>query len=209
MSIRIAITDDHPMIQGGVQNMIDGFPEFEITGSYLNAASLMKGLEENEPDILLLDIQLPDKTGDTIAPLILKKHPSVKILVLTNFQSRLYLDNMLRLGVHGYLLKTARQESFLEAIKAVYNGQVYVDPAFDTAQTTVPRVSIYNKVTLTLREKEILQLAVNGCSNQEIVEQLYLSINTVKSYMARIFVKLDVKNRAELTKKALQMGLAK
>jgi two-component system secretion response regulator SsrB len=133
----------------------------------------------------------------------------MKILVLTNFHSRLYLDNMLRLGAHGYLLKTARQDIFLEAVRTVYNGQIYLDPSFEPVQAPFTRVSIYNKVTLTLREKEIVQLVPNGSSNQEIVEQLYLSINTIKSYMARIFVKLDVKNRAELTKKALQLGLVK
>lgn len=209
MSIRIAIADDHPMILGGVQNMIAGNEGIELTGAYLNAAELLAGLQVTTPDILLLDIQLPDKTGDTIAPGILKAYPELKILVLTNFKSQLYLNNMLRLGAHGYLLKTARQETFLKAVESVYQGRVFIDPAFEGIQEQhPPRVSIYNKVTLTLREKEILQLVVNGNSNQEIVEKLFLSINTVKTYMSRIFDKLDVKNRAELNKKALQLGLA-
>lgn len=209
MSIRIAIADDHPMILGRVQNMVAGNEGIELTGAHLNAAELLAGLLVTTPDILLLDIQLPDKTGDTIAPGILKAYPTLKILVLTHFKSQLYLNNMLRLGAHGYLLKTARQDTFLKAVESVYQGRVFIGPAFEGIQEQhPPRVSIYNKVMLTLREKEILQLVVNGNSNQEIVEKLFLSINTVKTYMSRIFDKLDVKNRAELNKKALQLGLA-
>lgn len=208
MSIRIAIADDHPMVINGIRNMLSGYPDLEPVGTYLNAGQLLSALPQVHPDILLLDIQLPDQTGDQIVPLILRQYPDIRILVITNFNSLLYLNNMIRLGIHGYLLKTTEEETLVEAIYAIYGGGTFIDPALKPKlNQDNPRVSIYNQVVLTLREKEILQLVARGKSNQEIVEELFLSINTVKNYLARIFVKLDVKNRAELTRKALQTGL--
>ncbi len=208
MSIRIAIADDHPMVINGIQNMLSNYPEMEVAGTFLNAETLLTALPEITPDVLLLDIQLPDKTGDQIVPAITRLHPDLRILVVTNFSSTLYLNNMIRLGIHGYLLKTTEENTLIRAIHVLHRGETFIDPALkEKAEKETPRVSIYNQVVLTLREKEILQLVAKGKSNQDIVEELFLSINTVKNYLARIFVKLDVKNRAELTRKALQMGI--
>lgn len=211
MSIKVAIADDHPMVISGIKNMLAGYAsEFICTDTYLDGASLLYGLEQRIPDVLLLDIQLPDKTGDQLLPEIRKRYPALKVLIVTNFSSAIYLNNMIRMGAHGYLLKNSREETLIEAIRTVYQGDTYIDKALrDQVDVHNTRLGNFNQVTLTLREKEILQLAVDGKSNQEIVETLFLSINTVKSYMARIFEKLDVKNRSELTRKALMLGLVK
>lgn len=208
MSIRIVIADDHPMVINGIRNMLSNYPDMEPVGTFLNAETLLSALPQILPDVLLLDIQLPDKTGDQIVPVITRMYPDIRILVVTNFNSTLYLNNMIRLGIHGYLLKTTEENTLVQAIHALYRGETFIDPALKAkAERETPKVSIYNQVVLTLREKEILQLVAKGKSNQDIVEELFLSINTVKNYLARIFVKLDVKNRAELTRKALQMGI--
>lgn len=208
MKIRIAITDDHPMVIDGLKTMLSKYGHIEIISTYLNGEQLLRGLERQIFDVLLLDIQLPGKTGEELAPAILKKYPDLKILVLTNFDSKLYLNNMLRNGVRGYLLKTTDKETLTQAIDAVYKGEQFIDPEL---RDSIPQLSLkkkgsYMKVTLTTREEEILRLIVGGCTTPEIAQKLFLSPNTIENHRSRIFIKMDVKNMAELTKKALRMG---
>lgn len=211
MSIKIAITDDHPMIVDGIQNLFSNYNHITLTGTYSDGIELMKGLESNVPDILLLDIQLPGQTGDELVPILLKKYPHLRILVLTTFNNIVYANNMLRQGVAGYLLKTARQHTMMEAIETVFNGNIFIEPSLkeklegEISQKT--RSAVYSKIMLTLREKEILKLIIKGHTNQEIISSLFLSINTVKNYRKRIYRKLDAKNMAELTKKAIDLNL--
>src|SRR5690606_23240810 len=109
--------DDHPMIIGGVQNMLSNYSHIVLTGIYSNGEELLAGLENSLPDVLLLDIQLPDKTGDELAPLILKKYPNLRILTLTNLNSSLYIHNMLKHGVKGYILKTSDPKTVIKGIE--------------------------------------------------------------------------------------------
>ncbi len=212
MQIRIAIADDHPLVIGGVQNVLLRYPHIVLTGTYNNGVALVEGLATNEPDVLLLDIQLPDQTGDELAPVILKKHPRLRILTLTNFDSSLYAQNMFRHGVRGYILKNAEERMLITAIETVFAGEVFLDPAMkDKMEHAALRIHkrSSSKSTLTLREKEILQLLVNGSTCPQIAEQLFLSVNTVVNYRASIMLKLDVTNTAALVKKALLTGLAR
>lgn len=207
MSIRIVMIDDHPMILKGLKNTLSDYKHINIIGCYANGKELLNGLEENTPDVLLLDIQLPGKTGDELLPLIVKRFPQVRVLALTNFDSTLYINNMVRLGVHGYLLKTADEDILIKAIETVYEGKEFIDPSLREKMQDIKKKELYSKVNLTLREKEILKLIINGSTSQEIVNKLFLSINTVNNYRTRIFQKLDAKNMAELIKKALMLGL--
>lgn len=210
MSIKIAITDDHPMIIGGVRNMLANYPHIQLIGTYTDGAELLEGLTKEVPDVLLLDIQLPEKTGDELTPILQKMYPDMHILMLTNFNSPIYANNMLRLGISGYLLKTAREYTMIEAIETVMKGEIFIDPALREKLDALDRKArnaVFNKVTLTPREKDILKLILQGKTSQEIVSELFLSIYTVKNYRNRILLKLDVKNMAELAGKALAMGL--
>lgn len=191
--------------------MLLHYSHIALISTFSNGDDLLKGLQQEIPDVLLLDIQIPGKTGEELAPIILKKYPSIKILTLTNFDSILYATNMLARGVHGYILKTAEHEVLIQAIETVYGGGQFIE---DTMQEKLQQA--YSRIerraslksTLTLREKEILQLIVNGCTSPEIAEQLFLSVNTVDTYRTNIMLKLDVNNTAGLVKKALKMGLA-
>lgn len=210
MKIRIAITDDHPMIIRGISNMLSNYDHIFVTGTYMDGKELLEGIAKETPDILLLDIQLPGQTGDELVPILSKQYPDMRIIILTNFNSITYTNNFLRLGVAGYLLKTAREHIIIEAIESVYKEAQYIDPTLreklgQLKQRT--KSALFSKVTLTAREKEILKLIVNGYTNREIVSTLFLSIHTVKNYRKSIFLKMDVKNMAELTKKTLNMGL--
>jgi DNA-binding NarL/FixJ family response regulator len=211
MSIRIAIADDHPMVITGLQNMLSGYPHITIVGVYPNVVELLKGMKLNLPDVLLLDIQLPDKTGDELAPVLLKKYPQLRILILTNFNSTLYVNNMLRHGVLGYLLKTTDNKTLVEAIETVYKGEEFLQPSIkekiDQADKRIKR-EVSTKSALSIREKQILQLIVNGDSNQQIADSLFLSLRTVENYRFNLAFKLDAKNTAMLVSKALKLGLA-
>jgi len=209
--IRVAIVDDHPMVITGLQQMLRSYDHIRITGSYADGADLLLGLETAVPDVLLLDIQLPGQTGDELAPLLLKQYPGLRILALTNFNSLVYVSNMQRHGVLGYLLKTTRQDTLIEAIETVYRGETFIEPSLHAKmEQASPKTgrAVYSKLSLTLREKQILQLLVNGSSNQEIAEKLFISFNTVRNYRARIFSKLDASSIPELIKNALTLGLA-
>lgn len=211
MNIQIAIADDHPMIIDGLQNILPHYPELTLKGCYKNGQALLEGLETQRPDVLLLDIQMPDITGDELTPVLLKKYPDLKILVLTNFDSALYANNMFKRGASGYLLKTAENATLIEAIKTVYAGGQFIE---NTMKEKIREMSIrdknasFSKSTLTPREMEILQLLVNGCTAPQIAEQCFLSLRTVVNYRTSIMLKLQVNNTATLVKKALTTGLA-
>ncbi len=211
MHITISIADDHPMIIDGLQNILPHYPNIVLKGSYKNGTSLLAGLEHYLPDVLLLDIQMPDITGDELTPILLKKYPDLKILVLTNFESALYANNMFKRGAHGYLLKTAENITLISAIEKVYQGEQFVE---ERMQEKIRQMNIreknasFSKSTLTPRESEILQLLVNGYTAPQIAETCFLSLRTVVNYRTSIMLKLDVNNTAMLVKKALTMGLA-
>ncbi len=209
-NINIAIADDHPMIIGGLQNMLSVYTHIKLIGAYANAEKLLAGLAQVLPDVLLLDIQLPDKTGDVLAPLLLRKYPDLRILALTNMNSALYVHNLFRAGALGYVLKNTDPGVVIKAIETVYRGEQFIDPALTEKLehfTARMKREVALKPTLTIREKEILQLTVEGLTIQEISEKLFIGLRTVEYYRSNLFLKLDVKNMAGLIKRAIEMGL--
>jgi two-component system secretion response regulator SsrB len=210
MKINVMIVDDHPMIINGLKNMLDGYGHISITGAFHDGDALLQGLFREQPDVLLLDIQLPGKPGDELVPLILKRYPQIGILALTNYNSTLYITTMFRQGALGYLLKTTQQHTLVEAIETVYRKETFIEPSLreklqiDTSQS---QKHIYSRLSLTIREKEIIQLLAAGKSNQEIADILFIGYNTVRNYRARIFAKLEVNTISELVKKTLTLGL--
>ena len=211
MNIKIAIADDHPMIIGGLQRILAQLPHMLLAGTYANGKELLEGLQTNVPDVLLLDIQLPDKTGDELTPIVLKKYPGIKIIVLTNFDSPLYIHNMFKSGVHGYLLKTSDEQELIKAIETVYHGGIFLEPELKVRMQQLEekeRKAVSLKSSLTSREKEILQYIVDGYTCTQTAEKLFLSVATVENYRVRILLKLGVSNAAALTKRALLLGLA-
>jgi DNA-binding NarL/FixJ family response regulator len=210
MEIKITIVDDHPMIINGLKNMLHGYSHIKIISAYNDGEELFKGLAQAQPDVLLLDIQLPGKPGDELAPLILKSYPAIRILALTNFSSSLYLATMLRQGALGYLLKTTKQDTLIDAIETVYRGEEFVEPSLRKKLEQESQKNskiIYSHLSLTIREKEILKLLVSGRSNQEIADELFIGYHTVRNYRARIFDKLEVSSISELINKSLALGL--
>ncbi len=210
MKIQIAIADDHLMVINGIQKMLSVFPDIVITDTYVNGDELLQGMEIRQPDVLLLDIQMPGKTGDKLAPALLKKHPELRILVLTNFDSVFYVKKMMGNGALGYLLKSTDPKTFTEAIRTVYQYKEYIEPALrqqlGEKNTRTNRHTV-NMPPLSTREKEVLQLIADGHTTQEIANTLFIGFTTVENYRFNLLSKFGVKNTAILVKKAVQFGL--
>lgn len=210
MSIQIAIADDHAVIVNGVQKMLSNVSHISLIDSYLNGEELMQGLLKKIPDVLLLDIQLPGKTGDKLVPIILRKYPTLRILAFTNFDSAFYAKNMLSHGTLGYLLKSTDQSTLIKAIETVYEYKEFLEPSIkrqvDEKSIKAKREQSQNPI-LTPREKEVIQLVVDGYTSKEIAEKLHLGIDTIENYRFNLILKLGAKNTAMLIKKAVQLGL--
>ena len=211
-NIKLAIADDHPLVINGLHRILSNCADMEIIGSYADGAELLTGLAKHEPDVLLLDIQMPGQTGDELAAIISVKYPLVKMVALTNLDNVYYIKNMMRNGVLGYVLKTTREEILLEAIRTVYNGEQYLEPVLkekvllDTQQA---KREISADPVLSRREKEVLQLIASNYTSQQIADKLFVSKRTIDTHRLNLMLKLGVKNGAALVKKAIQMGLIK
>lgn len=208
--ISIAIADDHPMVINGLKNMLQQYTHIRVIDTFPNGIQLLKGLKVRLPDILLLDIQMPDHLGVDLVPTLLKKYPDLGILALTNIDSVLYVYNMLKSGAFGYLLKTTSQEVLIRAIETVHRREVFLEDAMkerlDVFVAKMRRESSL-KPALSMREKDILKLIVNGDTTKEIAEKLYLGFRTVESYRINILLKLDAKNTASLVRKVVELGI--
>lgn len=204
--IRIAIVDDHPLLIKGLCAMLQHYPDIEITGTYHNGRELFAGLQEIQPDVLLLDIQMQGQMGDELAPLLRKTYPNMMVLVLTNMEHEYYIKTMLGYGIQGYVLKSSDELVLMEAVKTVSMGQPYFDPLI-RKQVAKAQYGISQTPTLTRREKEILSLIASDLNSTDIAARLFLSKRTVDNHRANLLLKLDVKNSANLVKKALNLGL--
>lgn len=210
--IKVAITDDHHMVIAGVQNVLKGFDHIDVIAAYTNATSLIKGLQTQVPDVLLLDVQLPDQQGHEIAKSLLRQYPQMRILVLSGVESQYYIQDMIKQGCSGYLLKNSADSDLLAmAIQKVYEGEVFLDPSIKEElllkmlQGEKLKETIRPKITK--REREVLQLIVQEFDNQAIANKLFISLRTVENHRYNLLQKLDVKNTVGLVKIALKMDL--
>lgn len=210
--INIVIADDHPLIRKGLGDMFRYLDRFQLQAGYQDGAGLLEGLKLQQPDILLLDIHLPDHSGETLARIISKSYPSVGIIALTNLDNVYYIRSMFQAGARGYVLKTAPEEVIVEAIEKVLAGEQFLEAKL---QELVLQSSLSDSVhqrkphlLLTKREQEVLQLIASNLTSKEIAETLYLSKRTIDHHRNNLLLKMDVKNTAALIAKAIKLGLA-
>lgn len=212
MSIRITIADDHHVVVEGLQRMLEGQPKVTICDVCMNGNALMESLAKQQPDVLLLDIQMPGTQGDELAKIITEQYPQVTILTLTNLNQTFHVRNMFLNGAKGYLLKSADQFTLLEAIETVHKGNQFVDPSLREqmlSEMLENRAKAHSVPVLTQREKEILELIASEYTSAQIGKKLFLSLSTVENHRINIFFKLGVKNVAGLVRKAIQLGIIK
>jgi len=210
MPIKVAIVDDHPMLVRGLQNMLGCTPFIEVTGAYLSGSAFLKDMGHKSPDVLLLDIQMPEQSGDELAGIIHKQYPGLAMLAFTNLEHLYYIRSMIKHGVRGYILKSSGEAALLNAIQTVYRGEYYFDPIINRQAMDALKPSSYFNVReplLTAREKEVLALIAADFSSQDIADRLYITKRTVDFHRANLLLKMDVKNAASLVKKAIELGL--
>lgn len=209
METRIAITDDHEMVLQGIVSMLENTPEVAITGTYKNATETLGGISKDSPDVLLLDINLPDINGIDLSKQLLKKRPDLKIIALTNYEDISFVKRMLKNGVHGYLLKNTDKLELLTAITTVLSEEVFLQE--DLRKKLVLQTKTTNdnglKPNLTRREHDVLVAISEELTTQEISRKLFISPKTVETHRMNIMSKLGAKNSVGIIKIAMEKEL--
>lgn len=205
MAIKLFIVDDHYMVIEGIHSLLQHESAIEWAGHATNAASCISFLQHNTADVILMDINLPDKSGIDLCREVKKKYPGIYILGLSTFNQQSFIEKMLQSGASGYLLKNATQEELMEGIQTVIKGKQYL--SFDAATALRDTQQNSNAPVITRREKEVLGLIADGLTNGEIARQLFISVATVDTHRKNLLAKFDVKNTALLIKMAAQMQL--
>ncbi len=210
--IKVVIVDDHRMVIEGLERVLLTLPDIEIIGTYTRAQDLLESLSHATPDVLLLDVQLPDQPGEELAKLLAKEYPQIRILVLSGVESNYYIQEMIQNGCYGYIFKSTTDRELLhKAILTVEREELFLDPSIrsDMLQNILrnKRKKGNIKPKLTGREKEVLELIVKEYNNQKIAQKLCVSLRTVENHRYHLFQKLDVNNVVSLVKVALQLGL--
>ena len=200
--VKLFIVDDHYMIIEGITAMLQHEETVDIIGHAKDAQSCMAFLQRTHPDVLFLDINLPDKSGIEVCRDIKKTYPAILIIALSTFNQNSYIQNILDNGAHGYLLKNTTKAEMLEAIQTVSKNKQYL--AKEVAENI--RNTDSNKPALTRREKEILKLLAEGKTSAEIGSLLFISTTTVDTHRKHLLEKFKVNNTAILIKNATQYG---
>ena len=204
--IRVFIVDDHPMVVEGMTSMLQQEPSLEVAGYAMNAASCLGFFINNSADVILMDINLPDKSGTDLCKELKDKFPGLKILGISNFNQGSYVREMMNQGASGYVLKNVSKEELLNAIHRVYEGQLYL--SLEAGQAMRKESERQKDLPLiTKREKEVLALIAEGLTNPAIADKLFVSTSTVDSHRKSLLAKLQVKNTAALIKFAIQNKL--
>ena len=204
MAIKIFIADDHYMVVEGIRSMLLQEKNIDWMGHAMTAASCMAFLYRQQPDVLLLDINMPDKSGIDLCKEIKAKYPDILIIGLSSFNQQSYIQKMMQNGASGYVLKNASREEIVNAIESVMNGDIFIS---NEASVTMRENKDALIPVITRREKEVLQLIAEGLINKEIAEKLFISITTVDTHRNSLLSKFDVKNTANLIKLAAQFNL--
>lgn len=203
MKASVFIVDDHYMVIEGIRSLLQNEKEIDWMGHATNAASCLAFLKQQQPDVILMDINLPDISGIDLCKEVRANYPSVFVLGLSTFNQQAFIRNMLENGASGYLLKNASKEELLEAIAEVSSGKNYLSMeagnALKESSDIIPPIS--------RREKEVLLLIAEGLTNAEVAEKLFISIPTVNTHRKSLLQKFDAKNTAILISKAIRQGL--
>jgi DNA-binding NarL/FixJ family response regulator len=210
--VRVVVADDHPLVRDGLRFLFGSLPDLELAGEARTGQEAVAAVREQHPDVVIMDLQMPDMNGVEATRRILAEQPDTGVLVLTMFEDDAFVFAALRAGARGYLVKGAEQEEIVRAVKAVANGEAIFGPAvaeriidFFTRPPTSQPTKVFPE--LTDRERQVLDRVAAGKSNPTIARELGLSAKTVANHVSSIFAKLHLADRAEAIVRARQAGL--
>ncbi len=203
--IRILIADDHPVVRTGLEGMLASQAEFEVVGEAANGRQAVESADRLHPDVVLMDLRMPELDGVAATSKIRQRHPEIKVLVLTTYDSDADILPAVEAGAIGYLLKDAPREDLFRAIRAAAKGESFLAPA--VAARLMGRMRAPAEETLSAREMQVLEMVAQGASNKEIGRQLHISEATVKTHLIHIFEKLGVSDRTQAVTVAMQRGI--
>lgn len=213
MTIRLVLVDDHVVVRSGLRMLLDGISDIEIIGEAGTARQALDVVKVLKPDIVLMDIGLPDSSGIDAARAIKERYPDTGIVALTIHEDEEYFFKMLEAGASGYVPKRAAPEELITAIRAAASGEVYLYPSMAKLlvrgylSQDIPSNPDTTVDGLTTREQEVLQYLADGASNDEIADILNISPNTVARHRENIMRKLNLHSRTELVKYAIRKGI--
>ena len=207
---RLAITDDHKMILQGIKAMLKNTIQINVVATYENARETLNNIAKDKPDVLLLDINLPDINGIDLCKQLIRKYSELKIIALTNFDDISFAKRMLKNGVHGYLLKNTDKLEILEALKTVLSGELYIQKDIHKKLLNQTSNKVHNnglKPNLTRREQDVLTAISEELTTQQISEKLFISPKTVETHRMNLMSKLGAKNSVGIIKIAMEKEL--
>jgi DNA-binding NarL/FixJ family response regulator len=213
-TLRILIADDHPLFRNGMRALLSGVADMEVAGTATNGNEVIEQAASEQPDVILMDLQMPGISGIEATRRILHTSPHIRILMVTMFEDDASVFAALRAGARGYILKDADEDEILRAIRAIGAGEAIFSPTIaqrliDFFAAPFPTIPTQIFPELTEREREILGQIARGYSNSDIARQLVLSQKTVANHVSNIFSKLQVVDRAQAIVRAREAGLGK
>ncbi|HQG70375.1 MAG TPA: response regulator transcription factor [Rhodoglobus sp.] len=203
--IRVLVADDHPIVRGGIVALLESADDLSVVGEASTGLQAVELALEHEPDIVLMDLQMPALSGAEATARILEQRPGIRVIVLTTYESDSAILQAIEAGASGYLLKAAPAGEILAGIRSVAAGDVALAPSI--AAMLVNRVKAPAGPTLSARETEVLALVAQGKSNPAIAQALFVSEATIKTHLLHVFEKLNVSDRTRAVTKAMELGL--
>jgi len=207
---KVIIVDDHAIVREGLKSLINHEEDFEVIAEAESGTACLEILETVVPHMVLMDLKMPGISGIESTRLIKSEYPQIKVLLLTNYDDEAYVLEAIKAGADGYVLKDVKKGDLIEILRKNLQNQAFIDPnvtrkLFDHLKnTTDPEPPVSDRPILTQRELEILTHLVEGRSNKEIAGALFISLDTVKSHLKKIYQKLGAQNRSHAAKLAIQ-----
>ena len=212
MAIKVLIADDHQIVRQGLRTLLEREPDLEVVAEAENGRSTVRLARESHPEVIIMDVAMPDMNGIEATRQIISEMPKVKVIALSMYADRRFVANMLKAGASGYLLKDCASEELVRAIRVVLTHKTFLSPGVadivvkDYVQAPLGReASVFS--ILSNREREVLQLMAEGRSTNQIAECLHVSVKTVETHRQQMMQKLKMHSVAELTKYAIREGL--
>jgi DNA-binding NarL/FixJ family response regulator len=212
MKIKILLVDDHQILRDGIRSLVKGYNDMEVIGEAADGREALNMVEKLSPDVVIMDISMPDLNGIDATRMIINEAPDVKIIALSMHHDKQFVSEIFKAGASGYLIKDSAFDELEHAIRIVMSGETYINPQIASLvveslvnQSVTPNPKSFS--LLTEREREVLQLIADGKSTKQIAVDLNVSSKTIESHRRQVMGKLNVRSVADLTKFAIREGL--